>query len=98
MPAPAWSFRHHWMAHTATHARMRPDKPALRYRGESVTWAQLSRRSLQLAAGGPTVTQGYWNKPEETEEAFAGGWFHSGDLVRQDDEGFIWVVDRKKDM
>ena len=51
MPAPAWSFRHHWMAHAATHARMRPDKPALRYRGESVTWAQLSRRSLQLAAG-----------------------------------------------
>jgi fatty-acyl-CoA synthase len=51
MPAPAWSFRNHWMAHTATHARMRPDKPALRYRGESVTWAQLSLRSLQLAAG-----------------------------------------------
>ena len=51
MTAPAWSFRHHWMAHAATHAMMRPDKPALRYRGESVTWAQLSRRSLQLAAG-----------------------------------------------
>jgi fatty-acyl-CoA synthase len=51
MPAPAWSFRNHWMAHTATHARMRPDRPALRYRGESVTWAQLSRRSLRLAAG-----------------------------------------------
>jgi fatty-acyl-CoA synthase len=33
-----------------------------------------------------------------TAEAFAGGWFHSGDLVRQDDEGFIFVVDRKKDM
>src|ERR1700678_1568760 len=51
MPAPAWSFRNPWTAHTATHAVMRPDKPALRYRGESVTWAQLSRRSLQLAAG-----------------------------------------------
>ncbi len=33
-----------------------------------------------------------------TAEAFAGGWFHSGDLVRQDEEGYIWVVDRKKDM
>ncbi len=41
---------------------------------------------------------GYWNNPEATAEAFAGGWFHSGDLVRQDDEGYIWVVDRKKDM
>jgi fatty-acyl-CoA synthase len=47
---------------------------------------------------GPTVIRGYWNKPAETEAAFAGGWFHSGDLVRQDEEGFIWVVDRKKDM
>ena len=47
---------------------------------------------------GPTVIRGYWNKPAETEAAFAGGWFHSGDLVRQDEEGFVWVVDRKKDM
>ncbi|WP_312877710.1 AMP-binding protein [Lentzea indica] len=52
----------------------------------------------EIVYRGPTVTQGYWNKPKETAEAFAGGWFHSGDLVRQDDEGFIWVVDRKKDM
>ena len=41
---------------------------------------------------------GYWNNPQATAEAFAGGWFHSGDLVRQDDEGYVWVVDRKKDM
>ena len=41
---------------------------------------------------------GYWNNPEATAEAFAGGWFHSGDLVRMDDEGYVWVVDRKKDM
>jgi len=47
---------------------------------------------------GPTVMQGYWNKPEETEAAFADGWFHSGDLVKQDEEGFVWVVDRLKDM
>jgi fatty-acyl-CoA synthase len=46
----------------------------------------------------PTLMQGYWNNPEATAEAFAGGWFHSGDLVRQDEEGYIWVVDRKKDM
>ncbi|SCX23586.1 fatty-acid--CoA ligase FadD5 [Mycolicibacterium fluoranthenivorans] len=46
----------------------------------------------------PTLMAGYWNNPKATAEAFAGGWFHSGDLVRQDDEGYIWVVDRKKDM
>jgi fatty-acyl-CoA synthase len=46
----------------------------------------------------PTLMVGYWNNPEATAEAFAGGWFHSGDLVRQDEEGYVWVVDRKKDM
>jgi len=46
----------------------------------------------------PTLMAGYWNNPKATAEAFEGGWFHSGDLVRQDEEGYIWVVDRKKDM
>ena len=46
----------------------------------------------------PTLMAGYWNNAEATAEAFAGGWFHSGDLVKMDDEGYIWVVDRKKDM
>ncbi|MBF6237830.1 long-chain-fatty-acid--CoA ligase [Nocardia otitidiscaviarum] len=52
----------------------------------------------EIVYRGPTLMQGYWNKPEATAEAFAGGWFHSGDLVKQDEEGFVWVVDRKKDM
>src|ERR1700751_4955441 len=46
----------------------------------------------------PTLMAGYWNNPEATAEAFAGGWFHSGDLVRSDEDGYVWVVDRKKDM
>ena len=46
----------------------------------------------------PTLMAGYWNNPKATAEAFVGGWFHSGDLVRQDEEGYVWVVDRKKDM
>lgn len=46
----------------------------------------------------PTLMAGYWNNAAATAEAFDGGWFHSGDLVRQDEEGYIWVVDRKKDM
>jgi fatty-acyl-CoA synthase len=41
---------------------------------------------------------GYHDKPEATAQAFAGGWFHSGDLVREDEEGFVYVVDRLKDM
>jgi fatty-acyl-CoA synthase len=52
----------------------------------------------EIVYRGPTLMQGYWNKPEATADAFAGGWFHSGDLVRADEEGFLYVVDRKKDM
>jgi len=52
----------------------------------------------EIVYRGPTVMQGYWGKPAETAEAFAGGWFHSGDLVREDEDGFLFVVDRKKDM
>jgi fatty-acyl-CoA synthase len=46
----------------------------------------------------PQLCTGYWDKPDATEEAFAGGWFHSGDLVRIDAEGYIFVVDRVKDV
>ena len=42
--------------------------------------------------------QGYWNRPEATEEAFSGGWFHTGDLARMDGEGYLYIVERKKDM
>jgi fatty-acyl-CoA synthase len=41
---------------------------------------------------------GYWDKPEETEKAFRGGWFNSGDLVLQNEEGYVFVVDRIKDV
>jgi fatty-acyl-CoA synthase len=52
----------------------------------------------EIVYRGPMVMKEYWNKPNETAEAFAGGWFHSGDLVRTDDEGFMYVVDRIKDV
>jgi fatty-acyl-CoA synthase len=52
----------------------------------------------EIVYRGPGVMQGYWNLPEATAEAFSGGWFHSGDLVREDEDGFLYVVDRKKDM
>ncbi|HEU5266884.1 MAG TPA: acyl-CoA synthetase [Jatrophihabitans sp.] len=46
----------------------------------------------------PQLCVGYWDKPEATEEAFRDGWFHSGDLVAQDAEGYLTVVDRIKDV
>lgn len=47
---------------------------------------------------GPTVMKEYYKDPDATAKAMRGGWFHSTDLVRQDEEGFIYIVDRKKDM
>lgn len=46
----------------------------------------------------PQLLSGYWNDPQRTADAFAGGWFHSGDLGISDADGYITVVDRKKDM
>jgi long-chain acyl-CoA synthetase len=53
--------------------------------------------SGELIIRGPQVMKGYWNRPEETAAAMAGGWLHSGDVARMDDEGYFAVVDRKKD-
>ncbi len=47
---------------------------------------------------GPVVVRGYWGKPEATAETFVDGWVKTGDLARMDDEGFVYIVDRAKDM
>ncbi len=52
----------------------------------------------EIVYRGPNMMAGYWQNPQGTADAFHGGWFHSGDLVRRDDEGFLYVVDRAKDM
>ena len=52
----------------------------------------------EIVYRGPNLMLGYWQNPEGTADSFRGGWFHSGDLVRRDSEGFIYVVDRAKDM
>jgi long-chain acyl-CoA synthetase len=52
----------------------------------------------ELWIKGPNVVRGYWNRPEETEAAFGGGWFRTGDLAQLDEEGFVHIVDRAKDM
>jgi acyl-CoA synthetase (AMP-forming)/AMP-acid ligase II len=52
----------------------------------------------ELLVRGPNVVKGYWNKPEATAEAFVDGWLHTGDMARLDKDGFVQIVDRKKDM
>ena len=52
----------------------------------------------ELLIKGPNITPGYWNKPEATASAFTDGWLHTGDAARMDDEGFVYIVDRWKDM
>ena len=52
----------------------------------------------ELWAKGPNVVRGYWNKPEATAQTFVDGWLKTGDLAKLDEEGFCYIVDRKKDM
>jgi len=52
----------------------------------------------ELWARGPMIVKGYWNKPEATAATFIDGWVRTGDLARVDEEGFLYVVDRAKDM
>jgi acyl-CoA synthetase (AMP-forming)/AMP-acid ligase II len=52
----------------------------------------------ELWIKGPNVVKGYWGKPEATASAFTDGWLHTGDVCRLDDEGFVFIVDRAKDM
>ncbi|MCI0495286.1 long-chain fatty acid--CoA ligase [candidate division KSB1 bacterium] len=52
----------------------------------------------ELLLTGPSVTTGYWNNPQATAETISDGWLRTGDLMRQDEEGFLYVVDRKKFM
>ncbi|MFB7243946.1 long-chain-fatty-acid--CoA ligase [Streptomyces populi] len=52
----------------------------------------------EIAIRGENIMTGYWNRPDATAEAIRDGWFHSGDLARVDEDGFYFIVDRKKDM
>jgi long-chain acyl-CoA synthetase len=52
----------------------------------------------ELCIRGPQVMQGYWKRPAETEATLRKGWLHTGDIARMDEEGYFYIVDRKKDM
>lgn len=52
----------------------------------------------EIAIRGHNVMKGYWNRPEATVEAIKDGWFHSGDMAKKDEDGFYFIVDRKKDL
>jgi long-chain acyl-CoA synthetase len=71
-----------------------------------VEMAVVDRTGMPLPPGdvgeifirGHNVMKGYWNRPEATAEAMAGGWFHTGDLATVDEDGYLFIVDRLKDM
>jgi long-chain acyl-CoA synthetase len=52
----------------------------------------------ELLVKGPQVMKGYWNNPEATAETLTDGWLHTGDIARMDEDGYFYIVDRKKDM
>ena len=52
----------------------------------------------EIVVRGPNVFKGYWNRPEETERAFRDGWFRTGDVAVRDEEGYLYIVDRKRDL
>lgn len=52
----------------------------------------------EMVIRGPQVMKGYWNRPEETEKTLINGWLHTGDMARMDEDGYFFIVDRKKDM
>jgi long-chain acyl-CoA synthetase len=52
----------------------------------------------ELVLRSPHLMTGYWNRDDATEAVMAGGWFHTGDMAKTDDEGYLYIVDRKKDL
>lgn len=89
-----------------------PEEHATRARSAGRPLLSVETRILSLETGedcapgehgeivhrSPHLMVGYWDKPDETAEAFSDGWFHSGDLAYQDEEGYIYIVDRIKDV
>jgi acyl-CoA synthetase (AMP-forming)/AMP-acid ligase II len=62
--------------------------------GESVPTGEIG----EIVVKGPHATPGYWNRPDADEETFSEGWLHTGDMARLDEDGYLYIMDRKKDM
>ncbi|WP_428928983.1 class I adenylate-forming enzyme family protein [Marinibacterium sp. SX1] len=86
-----------------------PDVPHMASAGRSIPTAEIAILGAddsecprgevgEICVRGPTVMIGYWNRPEETAQALRGGWLHTGDAGFMDDKGFVYVVDRIKDI
>ncbi|WP_258105819.1 class I adenylate-forming enzyme family protein [Marinoscillum sp. MHG1-6] len=76
------------------HANFYVDYKIVNEKGERVGSNEIGEFWLK----GPMVTPGYWQDQKATDAAITDGWFHTGDLVREDDDGYLYVVDRKKSM
>jgi len=65
---------------------------------ETSTKAQQVGQTGELMVRGPQVMKGYWNMAEETADTLKDGWLHTGDIAHMDEDGYVFIVDRKKDM
>jgi acyl-CoA synthetase (AMP-forming)/AMP-acid ligase II len=108
MPGNGWGMTE-TMATVTSHAGEdylhRPDSAGppvavadLEIRGEDAVSVLPVGEVGELWARGPMIVKGYWNRPDATSETFVGGWVRTGDLARLDAEGFLYIVDRARDM
>ena len=84
-------------------AQARLDRHAHRGRARCASWTTSDHEVAQgqvgeIAIRGHNMMKGYWQRPEATAEAIPDGWFHTGDLARVDEDGYFYIVDRKKDL
>ncbi|MDA3817139.1 MAG: AMP-binding protein [Prolixibacteraceae bacterium] len=76
----------------------RPGKVKIGSTGQHLTGLQVEIRDGEIVAKGPSIMKGYYNRPEETAEVIVDGWLHTGDLGRIDEDGFLFITGRKKEI
>ncbi|MBR8536596.1 AMP-binding protein [Carboxylicivirga sediminis] len=76
----------------------RPGRVRIGSPGEALPGAQIEIRDSEVVVKGPNVMQGYFNRPEETAEVLKDGWLYTGDLGRMDEEGYLYITGRKKEI